>query len=297
MLVNGDEDVYILGDSDGELDHLVRQAEVFGESAQHLFDRIGVAHGWAVADIGCGALGVLALLADRVGPTGSVTGVDRELRMLTTAQASLRQRGHDRVRLVRADAQDTGLPRASLDLVHTRTLLINHPEPDRVLSEMMACARPGGWVAAQEPDTAAWMCEPSCPAWDRLLELFSAHYRARGCDPRIGRRLPALFHALGVDDVVIDVRPTAVTRPGDWYHTQLPTFIGLMRDSMVALGLCDDGELDELVAELREHLDRPGTLTFCPLWQVWARRGHESALVTNAAAGRQPHDANTELLR
>lgn len=267
------EDDYILGTSEGELDHLTQQAEEWAKAARRLFDEIGVARGWTVADIGCGTLGVLAILADRVGPTGTVVGVDREDRMLSAARACLDQRGYESVRLVRADAVDTGLPRAEFDLVHTRTLLINHPNPDQVLAEMAACTRPGGWVVAQEPDTAAWVCEPSCPAWDRFVELFRSHHRARGCDPEIGRRLPALFRSAGLDEISVDVAPTAVTSPGEWYHTQLPTFIGLMRDSIIAHGLSTAEELDRLDTELRAHLAQPGTLTFCPLWQAWARRG------------------------
>lgn len=263
---------YILGTSDGELHHLVTQAEVYGKAARHLFDEIGVQQGWAVADIGCGAMGVLALLADRVGPTGTVTGVDREPRMLSAARTGLDRRGYDGVRLIRAEATDTGLPRASLDLVHTRTLLINHPNPEHVLAEMVDCARPGGWVAAQEPDSTAWVCEPSCPAWDRLLELFWANLRALGRDPQVGRRLPALLRTAGAREISVDVRPTTVTAPGEWYHTQLPSFIGFMRDSMIELGLSTADELDRLVAELTAHLDQPGTLTYCPLWQVWGRR-------------------------
>lgn len=266
------EDTYILGTSDAELDHLVLQAEVYGPAARKLFDRIDVSPGWAVADVACGALGVLALLADRVGPTGSVTGIDREHRMLAAARQCLDLRGHHDVRLVQADATDTGLARASQDLVHTRTLLINHPDPAGVLAEMLACTRPGGWVAAQEPDTAGWVCEPGCASWDRLLDLFRAHYRARGCDPEIGRRLPALFRAAGTEEIAVDVQPTAVTAPGDWYHTQMPTFVGFMRDSMLELGLAAADELDRLVAEVTAHLDRPGTVTYCPLWQVGARR-------------------------
>jgi ubiquinone/menaquinone biosynthesis C-methylase UbiE len=83
-----------------------------------------------------------------------------------------RQHASDRgladVEVVTADARHTGLPTGSFDLVHARTLLVTIPEPAEVLAEMERLARPGGWVASQEPDVENAFCYPPLPAWDRL---------------------------------------------------------------------------------------------------------------------------------
>lgn len=41
------------------------------------------------------------------------------------------------VEILEGDARNTGLPTDSFDLVHTRTLLITVPEPEKVLAEMV----------------------------------------------------------------------------------------------------------------------------------------------------------------
>ncbi len=67
---------YLLGDSPAEIRHLVEQAEVYAREANELFDLIGLATGAAAIDLGCGVMGVLHLLAKRVGAGGWVVGLD-----------------------------------------------------------------------------------------------------------------------------------------------------------------------------------------------------------------------------
>jgi SAM-dependent methyltransferase len=88
----GRNDRYLLGDSTAEVEHLVRQAEVYAEEAGQLLDRVGLTAGASAIDVGCGALGIVDLLCARVGPEGRVAGVDREPRMLDAARQVAAQR-------------------------------------------------------------------------------------------------------------------------------------------------------------------------------------------------------------
>ena len=63
---------YILGSSDAERERLIRQSAAHEPEAIWLLDQIGVQPGWRAVDVGCGPLGILNLLSDRVGPTGAV---------------------------------------------------------------------------------------------------------------------------------------------------------------------------------------------------------------------------------
>ncbi|MBV8943687.1 MAG: methyltransferase domain-containing protein [Solirubrobacterales bacterium] len=119
---------YLLGDSPEEIRHLVEQAEVYAKEAGELFDLIGLGPGGAAIDVGCGVLGVVHLLAERVGPDGRVVGLEREARMVESARSLAEQHGLA-VEFIEADATATGLPDHSFDLVHARTLLLNVQNP------------------------------------------------------------------------------------------------------------------------------------------------------------------------
>jgi ubiquinone/menaquinone biosynthesis C-methylase UbiE len=144
-----------------------------------------------VIDVACGPLGIMHLLAERVGPSGEVFGLDREPRMIEMARAVATERGLP-LNLGEGDAAAAPLPEASFDLVHARTLLINVVSPEEIITGMRHIARPGGTVAVQEPDGAYWVCDPPHPAWDRLHAALRTAYRLQGRDFAIGRRLGRL---------------------------------------------------------------------------------------------------------
>jgi ubiquinone/menaquinone biosynthesis C-methylase UbiE len=208
---------YLLGDSPAEIRHLVEQAAVYAPEAKELFDLIGVKPGMAAIDLGCGVMGVLHLLAERVGSRGRVVGLDREPRILEAGRGLAEQRGLD-VEFVEADATASGLPEGAYDLVHARTLLLNVSNPEEILAEMIRIARPGGVVAIQEPDASAWACDPPHPAFDILrTEIINAYGRT-GKNFNIGRTVGRMLRDMGLER--IRVRATArVTRVGDFYQT------------------------------------------------------------------------------
>jgi SAM-dependent methyltransferase len=260
---------YSLGVDDAERARLIAQCALHRAEAEALLDRVGVHAGEHVLDLGCGPLGVLDLLADRVGPHGRVVGIDREARYLAMAARSLRERDLDRVELVGADAGGTGLPDGCFDVVHERLLLVNVPRPADVVAEMVRLTRPGGRVAVQDVDWISWTCEPAHPDWPRLT---AAAAEAWSGDVHIGRRLPALLRDAGLVDVGVQAH-IRVFRPGDPYHRLLLRFAEIHRERIVECGALTAAELDGCVERLGAHLDAPGTVTlYATLFQAWGRR-------------------------
>jgi ubiquinone/menaquinone biosynthesis C-methylase UbiE len=261
---------YLLGDSPAEIGHLVEQAAVYGPEANELFDLIGIEPGIAAIDVGCGVMGVLHLLAERIGANGRVVGLDREPRILEAGRALAQQRALD-LEFIQADATASGLPRGAFDLVHARTLLLNVSNPQEILAEMIRIARPGGIVAIQEPDASAWACDPPHPAFDILRTEIINAYRRTGKDFNIGRRTARMLQDMGLQRV--RVRATArVTHVGDFYQTFVLTIAGLVRDVVIAGARITNDEFDSYSTSLRTHLATPGTLTCQPLiWQTWGQ--------------------------
>lgn len=264
--------VYTLGSSEGESVRLLRQADELTPANRMLLDRTGLRAGHSAVDLGCGPRGALELLAARVSPGGRVVGVDADPAHVAMAAGFAAERGLHGVEVVAADARCTGLPSGSFDLVHTRTLLINVPEPVRVVAEMVRLARPGGEVASLEPDCEYELCYPSHPAITRLREIFPVVFARNGADPHIGRRVPELFRQAGLADVgveaTVQVFPTGHSR-----RTILPDLVQSMRSQVVELGLAGGAELDELDAAARAHLDDPHTVVMShPFFLAWGRK-------------------------
>ena len=228
--------VYPLGSSAGESARLQRQADELAPDSAALLDRVGLRPGQSAIDLGCGPRGILDLLAGRVAPDGRVVGLDADPAHTAMAAAFVTDRKLSDVEIVTADARHTGLPPGSFDLVHARTLLVNVPDPAEVMAEMVRLAKPGGQVAAAEPDTEHVLCYPLHPAFDRIGEIFAAAFRRDGADPAIGRRVPELFRQAGLTDVGVESR-TQMYPPGNSRRTVRLDLVRAMRPQIVEMGL------------------------------------------------------------
>src|SRR5262245_19817445 len=251
---------------------LLAQCRIYAPETQWLLDHLGIKAGWRALDVGCGPLGILDLLSTRVGATGVVVGLERDLRMLEWARSSVAEHRLTNVQLIKGDAEATGLPRASFDVAHARLLLINVPHPERILSEMASLVRAGGLVIVQEVDWYSWMCEPLHPAWEPLVRANRTVHEENGQDQFIGRRLPGLLRASGLRDVGVKGHVQLWHR-GDPLHTQLLAFTEIARTKILTQGLLTDVELNSLVRSLEAHLHQPGTVVIHPiLFQAWGFR-------------------------
>jgi trans-aconitate methyltransferase len=268
----GAAELYALGSNSEETARLRRQSDELRPQSAELLGRIGLAPGQSAIDLGCGPSGILDLLSAAVFPGGRVVGLDADPAHITMARQHASERGLLNVDLVKADARHTGLLPASFDLVHARTVLVTIPEPEEVLAEMVRLARPGGWVASQEPDIENAFCYPPLPAWDRLREIFRASFGRSGADLLVGRRLPELYRQAGLEEIEVVVHapvyPAAQSR-----RTILPDLVRSLRPMILELALSDERELAELDLAVREHLADPRTLTLAHLLVVtWGRK-------------------------
>jgi len=263
---------YALGPGPDETARLRRQARELEPEALALLARIGLRPGQAAVDLGCGPAGILDLLAGAVSPGGRVVGLDADPVHAALAREHARELGYGDVEVLTGDARRTGLPSGTFDLVHTRTLLVTIPHPAEVVAEMVRLAKPGGWVASQEPDAGISLCYPPLAAWDRLLDLFGKSFGRSGADLRTGRRLPSLLRDAGLTDVEGTVH--ASSYPAG--HTRRTVIVDLFRGLhpvIVELGLASEAELADLDREVREHLADPDTLMMPHLMvTAWGRK-------------------------
>lgn len=264
--------VYSLGRSSGESERLQRQADELASESEALLDRVELGPGESALDLGCGPRGVIELLHTRVSPGGRVVGLDGDSAHVAMARELVARRAMGGVEILEGDARNTGLPTDSFDLVHTRTLLITVPEPEKVLAEMVRLTRPGGWVASLEPDCEHSIYYPHHPVFDRLHELFMLAFSRNGADPRIGRRLGELYRQTGLEDVGVDVR-AAAHPAGHSRRTIVADLVRAMRLQILALGASDERELDELDAAARKHLANPEVVAMQHVrFLAWGRK-------------------------
>jgi ubiquinone/menaquinone biosynthesis C-methylase UbiE len=263
---------YVLGGTEAELTRLRAQAQEYDAQARWLLDTIGVHPGARVLDVGCGPVGILALLAEKVGPTGEVVGLERERPFVELARYEIERLGLQNVRVIEADALKSGLESESFDLVHERLVLVNVPEREALLAEMLRLTAPGGSVALEDIDNVSWLCEPGHSSWDALLSAFHVAFRAGGGDPFVGRRLPALLRGTKARDVQARLW-AELPQTGQYRRTHLISLVGSMRDRILQMKLMSERDIDAHREALLEHLADPNTVVIEKLlMQCWGQK-------------------------
>lgn len=109
-----------------------------------------LAEGEVVLDLGAGG-GIDAILAARrVGPTGTVYGLDMTDEMLALAQRNVRDAGVANVHLLRGLIEQIPLPADSVDVVISNCVVNLSTDKAAVLTEMARVLRPGGRIGISD---------------------------------------------------------------------------------------------------------------------------------------------------
>lgn len=190
---------YALARSPEEYERLTAQARVWEPATGRLFDQVGLAPGARCLDAGCGPGETMRLMAQRVGPTGRVTGIDVDAPLGAQALALLHLDGHRQCEFVVADlTEDEPIPGAPFDFVFGRLLLYHLPERVEVLRRLWDAVAPGGHILIQDYDVRTVDVLPALDSVDEFGRFATAAFTAAGCDIHAGARLPQLFAEAGI---------------------------------------------------------------------------------------------------
>ncbi len=100
--------------------------------------------GETVLDLGSGGGIDVLLSAKRVGPTGTVYGLDMTDEMLELARENAAKAGATNVHFLKGLIEEIPLDDASVDVVISNCVVNLSPEKDKVLAEIARVLRPGG---------------------------------------------------------------------------------------------------------------------------------------------------------
>jgi SAM-dependent methyltransferase len=210
------------------------------------------------------------MLAEMVGPSGSVTGIDVNTEQLDQATALCKRDGLRNASFLAASAENTGLPRNSFDLVYCRFLLLHLPDPAACLREMMAVLKPGGILVAEDGDlNTATSIPPS--GMDAFADLFSRLGPIRGLDYSLGKNLYHLVKNAGLSNVNVEIHQPAIIRGEDRFF--LKWSVEEARTAFLGAGLITADELDRTLSKMQDAIEDPDVLILAPRMSlVWGAK-------------------------
>ena len=131
--------------------HLAAWDRVWAGAYRDVAEWLGIGAGAHVADVGSGAGGFAAALAEQVGAEGQVTLIDGDERLLDVARANLPP-GID-VRCVHADLEGASLGALiteRFDIVHAGNVIHHTDDQQHTVDDLARLLRPGGRLVLAE---------------------------------------------------------------------------------------------------------------------------------------------------
>ncbi len=192
-------DDYVLGRSVEEYERLRLQAQVLEPATRRVFQSIGLRPGWSCLEFGCGPGEVMWLMGEFVGPSGEVTGLDRDGKAGREAIKRLQASGTSRYRFIEANwesVDEIGGP--LFDLTFARLALLYARDPVAVLRKMYSRTKSGGYIVVQDYHVRTVNLYPKLEAYSELMRVILETCERSGQDMEFAFKLPTYFVEAGI---------------------------------------------------------------------------------------------------
>lgn len=256
---------YVLGTHDAEIGRLNLQHGIWRELVHDCWTRAGISTGQRIIDIGCGPGFASADLANCVGSSGEVIGIERSERFIEYAKALCQSRGLKNVAFQHADVMLDELAIQNADAIWCRWLAIFVSDPALLVHKMAAMVKPGGKLIFHEyVHYETYQSIPHSAHLQQFVQHVMSSWREFGGEPNVARALPDHLAAAGCR--LLDTRPISFSAQPHQPVWQWPaSFIDINLQRMLELGQVDAIWAETLRADFAALQNNPNALLITPM--------------------------------
>lgn len=261
---------YSLATGEAAVRRLSALHRIYSPVGRRVLLQAGLKPGMAVADFGCGVGATTHMLAEMVGPSGSVTGIDVSGAQLEQGRNLCRASQIGNAIFVEASATETGLPRDSFDLVYCRFLLLHLVDPAACLREMRAVLKPGGVLVVEDGDLTSAGSSPAS-SLHAFADLFGRLGPTRGLNYSLSNDLYHMVMAAAFPDPEIEIHQPAFARGEERFLLKWSVEEAAL--ACVAAGLVTVDGVKTILENMDRDTRNPNILVLMPRMSlVWARK-------------------------
>jgi ubiquinone/menaquinone biosynthesis C-methylase UbiE len=274
---------YPFADRAAEYERLIAQGGIFDPLTRRLLQAAGLAPGMRVLDIGSGAGNVARLVAEIVGPGGTVVGIDADPAAVELAS---QKNSSPSIEFRVADVRSLDGIEGGFDAVTGRLVLMYLADPVGALRQAASRVRPGGLVCMHEGDVGYLWASPQTPLWDQVRAwLLEAMEKAK-IETRMGPALYRVYTEAGLPGPQLLFEATiggGPSNPGWGWGNVVSAAVPLMEK----LGVATRAEVDPATLPDRlvaETLEVGGCVICPPMIGAWAVRPASPGLGSDRSA-------------
>ena len=216
-------------------------------------------------DIGCGPGFASADLAQIVGDSGKVYGIERSERFIDFAQSHCRQKQIDNVFFQQADVMQDDIEARDCDAIWCRWLACFVSSPELLVHKMTDALKPGGKLVFHEyVHYETYQSVPHSQPLAEFVQQVMTSWRDFGGEPNVARQLPDYLAAAGCR--ILETRPISFSAQAHSPVWQWPaSFIDINLHRLLDLGRVDQTWVDSVQADMLALQDKPNALLITPM--------------------------------
>lgn len=172
--------------------------------------KAGLSAGLSVLDAGCGGGSMTYSIAQTVGQTGHVTGIDYDGDIIELNRQELAASGIANITFRQADIYAFD-EKEQYDIVFSRYLLSHLDNPAGVIAKLVDALKPGGILVVEDIQFSGHICYPANRAFDTYVQWYTALVSMTGGNAELGIQLPSLLKQAGLQDVQVQIAQPAGT--------------------------------------------------------------------------------------
>lgn len=267
--------LYPIGENERQTQRLITQAQLYNPFTRGFFRAAGITPGMQVLELGSGVGDVSLLLAELVGPSGRVVGVELAANAAETAHARVRAAGWRNVEFVTGDILAVDLPE-DLDAAVGRFILMWLPDPLEVLRRVSGLLHSGGVLAFQDNDFSfSFTVTPALAIMDQLARLLNPIQEIPGGpDFHMGMRMPRLYREIGMPPPQLTFDAPVGTGANWTGYEYIAETVEMLVPRMKESGIQLDGvELANLADQLRrEAVAKEAVIVLPAIIGAWSHK-------------------------
>ncbi len=174
---------------------------------QKTYELLGATPGAVLLDVGCGTGDDAIALAERVGQTGRVVGIDCSLSLIAEARRRI-ESGDRSLTFQVGDVHCLDFADNSFDGCRADRLFMHIEDRQQALKEMIRVTRPKGRILVREPDWDTLVVDH--PHRDLTRKILKPHFDQAIRHSATGGELYRLFHQAGLAQITVADASTLV---------------------------------------------------------------------------------------
>lgn len=232
--------------------------------------------GARILDLGCGPGTITVDLANAVGKSGYVLGVDFAADAIAAAQQYAKQELQQAGQIAFAvgDLFELDLPPASFDIVHAHQVLQHVNDPIGALKSLAKYCKPDGIIAVRDADYSGMFWYPENAGISRWRHIYTDTAKALGADPDAGRKLNSWAAAAGLEIISATTSTWTYTSAAErswWGNSQADRVLHSAFAARAAAFGASQEEVSQLAAAWRDWAAAPTGLFCIPHGELIAK--------------------------